>query len=177
MPNAELFAINPNSVHMIAKCKRNLKLALWCNLGISFQIHPICKKRIATYWCWKVAVYLGQLQPCVSQGTFLLIFSASPTVCKYVPVAKHRSETQTHCARLLFCSIAYIRSNKDDQIANTLWWEPVSLIQNTLWWEPVSLIKNILKGSDLSRKRRSALRSRSNQKVLAENLLPTRFGC
>ena len=36
--------------------------------------------------------------PCVSQGTFLLTFSASPTVCKNVPVATHRSETQ--CGRV-----------------------------------------------------------------------------
>ena len=41
MPNAELFPINPNRVHMIAKCKSNLQLALLCNLGNSFQIHPV----------------------------------------------------------------------------------------------------------------------------------------
>ena len=30
------------------------------------------------------------------------------------------------------CSTAYIRCNKDDQIVNTLWWEPVCLIKNIL---------------------------------------------
>ena len=38
---------------MIAKCKSNLQLASLCNLGNSFQIHPIRKKRIAGAgrWC------------------------------------------------------------------------------------------------------------------------------
>ena len=161
------------------------------------------------------------------------------TNCMQICTRGNTSQWNTDTLRTAsFCSIAYIRSNKDDQIANTLWWEPVSLIKNTLWWEPVSLIKNTLwwepvslikntlwwdpvslikntlwwepvslikntlwwepvslikntlwwepvslikninaKGSDLSRKRCSALRSWPNRKVLAENLLPTRFGC
>ena len=41
----------------------------------------------------------------------------------------YHSLTETQCTTV---SIVCIRSNKDDQIANTLWWEPVSLIKNIL---------------------------------------------
>ena len=91
-------------------------------------------------------------------------------------------------------NIVCIRSNKDDQIENTLWWEPESLIKNILrqykgisperasvWETPVRYglqgpREHQVMVTPLSKVGLGSCARWSNPIDLAENLFPTRFG-